>query len=89
MISIAVLACVVMGKPSEEQVHQLPQMGVFDKDTFEVYSGFIDMTNSSRSIHYLLVESQNDSASDPLVIWTNGGPGCSSLLGFATENGPF
>ena len=31
----------------------------------------------------------NAPATDPISFWTNGGPGCSGLIGFMTEMGPF
>lgn len=81
------LAAVAMAKPEEERVSSLPLMGNFDQ--YGMFSGYLDIADTSKKIHYLFVESANEPSTDPLVIWFNGGPGCSSMLGFMQENGPF
>eukprot|EP01138_Halocafeteria_seosinensis_P008686 gb/GECG01008878.1/.p1 GENE.gb/GECG01008878.1/~~gb/GECG01008878.1/.p1 ORF type:complete len:465 (+),score=42.58 gb/GECG01008878.1/:1-1395(+) len=53
------------------------------------YSGYFSVADGTKHLHYWFVESENDPDKDPVVAWYNGGPGCSSVLGFLTENGPF
>jgi len=52
------------------------------------YSGYLKASDTS-NLHYWLVESESNPLTDPVVIWFNGGPGCSSLDGFFYEHGPF
>ena len=53
-----------------------------------LYSGYLDLDDPLKKYHYLFVEAAQDSYNAPLVLWLNGGPGCSSMLGWITENGP-
>jgi cathepsin A (carboxypeptidase C) len=69
-----------------DEIHSLPGLAV--KSKFRQYSGYLNATNR-RHFHYWFVESQKDPQKDPVILWLNGGPGCSSLGGFWTENGPY
>lgn len=54
------------------------------------YSGYLPVGEISKApghLHYWFIESENDPSSDPVVLWLNGGPGSSSLIGLLTENG--
>lgn len=76
----AIMATAVAAKYEADRVNSLPEMGTFDK--YGAFSGYLDIADTSKKIHYLFFEAQNDSDNAPLLIWFNGGPGCSSMLGF-------
>ena len=52
------------------------------------YSGFLPIS-ASKDIHYYYIESERNPVNDTIVFWTNGGPGCSGLLGMFLETGPW
>nr|GMD57841.1 serine carboxypeptidase-like 45 [Ipomoea batatas] len=60
---------------------------------FSHYSGYVTIDEeegNQRALFYYFVEAEVDPSSKPLVLWLNGGPGCSSLgVGAFSENGPF
>ncbi|MED6120324.1 hypothetical protein PIB30_019835 [Stylosanthes scabra] len=58
---------------------------------FDQYAGYVTVdSNKGRALFYYFVESPQNSSTKPLVLWLNGGPGCSSLgYGAMEELGPF
>ncbi len=70
-----------------DMVTNLP--GLKDTLTFNQFSGYLNLPGTKKQIHYWFVEAEEDATNAPLVFWTNGGPGCSGLIGFLTEQGPF
>ncbi|CAK8684916.1 unnamed protein product [Clavelina lepadiformis] len=78
-------AFAVLAAKSDDLITNLP--GLSQLPSYKMYSGYLDAT-SQRHFHYWFVESQSDPANDPVVLWLNGGPGCSSLDGLLSENGP-
>ncbi|XP_066399567.1 serine carboxypeptidase 1-like [Miscanthus floridulus] len=57
---------------------------------FDQYSGYVTVDEKhGRALFYYFVEAPRDASSKPLLLWLNGGPGCSSFIGAMLELGPF
>jgi carboxypeptidase D len=62
-----------------------------DFDIGESYAGLLPIGPDPdvAELYFWFFPSENPDATDEILIWLNGGPGCSSLEGLLQENGPF
>ena len=61
-----------------DEITLLPGSSKLDV-SFRQFSGYLDITGRgglpTKHMHYWFVESMHNPTSDPIVFWTNGGPG--------------
>ncbi|CAH9080723.1 unnamed protein product, partial [Cuscuta europaea] len=71
-----------------DKIESLP--GQPNNPSVTQYSGYIKVNEShGRALFYWFFEAQSQPSTKPLVLWLNGGPGCSSIgYGAASELGP-
>jgi hypothetical protein len=91
LAALALAACAPAAAQSFGPITALPGLAVLPP--YKMSSGYINYTSpmlgSAHNTFHWVAESQGNPATDPILLWTNGGPGCSGLYGMGFENGPF
>ncbi|KAG6738581.1 hypothetical protein POTOM_058201 [Populus tomentosa] len=95
-ISICVLLnfASVAAAPKGSLITGLPGFnGVFPSNHYSgqvIFPSFVCyVTFDDKNLFYYFIVSERNPSKDPVVLWLNGGPGCSSFDGFVYEHGPF
>ncbi|KAH1069700.1 hypothetical protein GLYMA_03G125600v4 [Glycine max] len=88
IIVLAQTLVVVNSLPEADKITNLPGQ---PHVKFQQYSGYITVDDQNqRALFYYFVEAEKHPTSKPVVLWLNGGPGCSSIgVGALVEHGPF
>jgi carboxypeptidase C (cathepsin A) len=92
---VAAPAAIADVAPGADRVTALPTLGLVGQPQFAGYASAsptpcADLQCSDRAgLFYWFVGRSADYATQPTILWSNGGPGASSMYGFFSENGPY
>ncbi|KAL2338529.1 hypothetical protein Fmac_012975 [Flemingia macrophylla] len=82
---------VAVPKEQEQEQDRISALPAQPRVAFSQFSGYVTVNEQhGRALFYWLTESPTSPKNKPLVLWLNGGPGCSSIAyGASEEIGPF
>lgn len=72
---------------SYEEARKKSEVELLKNMSINAHSGYITV-NQTINLFFLLVVGERNDSSEPLLLWTQGGPGLSALFGQFLENGP-
>ncbi|KAI6672347.1 hypothetical protein NL676_000253 [Syzygium grande] len=87
VLLLSLLMLSITAREADAEITNLP--GQPEDVIFSQYSGYVSI-DQNKKLFYWLVEASTDADLKPLLLWLNGGPGCSSIgYGAFQEIGPF
>lgn len=80
----------ILALPQEQESDRIAALPGQPPVKFSQFSGYVTVDDEhGRALFYWLTEATNNAHTKPLVLWLNGGPGCSSVAyGASEEIGP-
>lgn len=86
LLGLVALHSYAEAAPANARITSLP--GYSGSLPSDHYAGYVKVSKA-KNLYYYFVTSEGNATKDPVVLWLNGGPGCSSFDGFVYEHGPF
>lgn len=86
------LIVAVLSTAASHEITSLPGLSDELQSCFKAYSGYlpvVDKNGQDKNLFHWYVEATSEPENKPIVLWLNGGPGCSSLGGMWGELGPW